>query len=153
MLRRYLAQVVVGVLGLGLMGYAYSDLFWRAQKLSLEEDVAYMHSFDGQQQVYRRDPELPALALDISLKKLAPKIDPGVYCWINRNYIVHWRAIRELMPEENGRRLEIWLDPPNYSILRPDTESCTYVRKERVDEVVAWYQACLARETNNPRDQ
>jgi|GEM_PF-4811953 len=206
-LRRYLAQVLVGVFGLGLLGYGYSDLFWRAlgdslllleygggiqlwaviylimlnfafvfmrlslgfmqsgvsprdgylkyllgtdeagrvQKVSLEKDVAYVNSFDSQQRVFRRDPELPSLTLDISLKKLAPKIDPATYCWINRNYIVHWRAIRELKPEENGRRLEVWLDPPNYDGLRPGIESCTYVRKERADEVMAWYRACLKR--------
>lgn len=209
MLRRYIAQALVGVFGLGLLGYAYSNLFWRAlgdsilllehgrgiqwwaviylimlnfafvfmrmslgfmqsgvsprdgylkhllgtdvegqvHKVSLEKDVAYINSFDSQQQVFRRDPELPSLTLDISLKRLAPKIDPGTYCWINRNFIVHWSAIRELRPEEKGRRLEVWLDPPTYSEQRPGTESCTYVRKERVDEVMDWYQACLARET------
>ena len=215
MLRRYLAQVVVGVLGLGLMGYMYSNLFWRAlgdslllledgggiqvwaagylimlnlvfafirmslgfmqtgasprggylkhllatdeagreQKLSLETDVAYMHSFDSEQRVYRRGPELPALALNTSLTKLAPKVDPSSYCWINRNYIVHWRAIRDIRPEEKGRRLEVWLDPPSYGGLRPDTESCTYVRKERVDEVMDWYQACLARENGGAKSR
>ncbi|GGC21226.1 hypothetical protein GCM10011386_11460 [Parapedobacter defluvii] len=209
MLRRYLAQAVVGIFGLGLLGYAYSNLFWRAlgesllllengrgipwwaaiylialnfafvfmpmsvgfmqsgvsprdgylkhllgtdetgrvQEVSLEWEVAYMNSFDDRQRVFRRDPELPPLALDTSLKKLAPKIDPDNYCWINRNYIVHWRAIRALRPDKK-RRLEVWLDPPNYSELHPDKESCTYVRKERVDEVMGWYQACLVRETS-----
>ena len=205
MLRRYVAQLLVGVFGLGLLGYAYSNLFWRAlgesllllehgggiqlwavmylimlnfafvfmrmslgfmqsgvsprsgyltyllgtdetgrkQKVSLDWDVAYINSFDGQQQIFCRNPELPSLALASSLKQLAPKMDPSSYCWINRNYIVHWRAIRELRPEKNGRRLEVWLDPPSYSELHPGMESCTYVRKERVSEVVDWYQACL----------
>src|SRR5690606_5078916 len=34
-LRRYVAQGLVGILGLGLLGYAYSNLFWRALGESL----------------------------------------------------------------------------------------------------------------------
>ena len=208
-LRRYLAQALVGILGLGSVGYMYSDLFWRALgdsllllehgggiqrwavaylvmlnfafvfmrlsvgfmntgasprdgylkyllakerhgkevRLSLADEVAYIQSFDGIQKIQPRTADRPLLEFNMSLERLAPKVDPDEYCKINRNYIVHWKAIRKLKREEKGRRLEVWLDPPTFGQFDPDTagEVCAFVRKERAEEVEQWHRACLDR--------
>ena len=207
-LRRHAAQAVLGVGCLGVLGYAYSDLFWaalgdsllllengrgirvwlatyllglnfalvffpysiqftktgvarqrgyleyllcvdgygRQKRVSLKEEVAYMHSQGDVREVFIRAVSAAPLTITQSLIALEGLVDPHEFFPLNRNYLVHWRAVARWEDEENGRRVKVWLRPPVYQPGREgEEEAVEYVSKEKAAQFRAWYADCLSR--------
>lgn len=117
------------------------------ERLSLKKDVAYMHSQGEVRQVFTVVAARAPLAITQSLKELERMIDPSEFFPVNRNYLVHWRAITRWADETNGRRLKVWLNPSVYQLGRNGSEEAfEYISKEKADRFRAWHAACQTKD-------
>lgn len=122
------------------------DEHGRSQRLSLKDEVAYMHSQGDVRRVFLRGASRLPLAIAQSLKTLEGLVDPNEFFLVNRNYLVHWRAISRWEDEKNGRRVKVWFKPPVYRQgKRGKEETFEYVSKEKADLFRAWYADCVSR--------
>lgn len=117
-----------------------------SERLSLKDEVAYMHSQGDVRRVFLRGASRLPLVIVQSLKTLKGLVDPNEFFLVNRNYLVHWPAIARWKDEESGRRVKVWLEPPVYKQGRfGEKETYEYISKEKADLFKAWYEECLAR--------
>ncbi len=73
------------------------------------KDIAYIHSLA--KNTFLRTREGRDLPLDDSLDRLEPQLDPEKFFRLNRQLIVHFQSIKELLAYSKSR-VKVILDPP-----------------------------------------
>src|SRR5690606_3882337 len=117
-----------------------------SKRVSLKDEVAYMHSRGDVREVFIRTASAAPLTMTQSLIALEGLVEPHEFFLINRNYLAHWSAISRWEDEENGRRVKVWLRPPVYLPGRNgEEEAFEYVSKEKAAQFRAWYADCRSR--------
>lgn len=83
----------------------YGDHF----KVVEPNDIAYIHS--QEKNTFLRTREGRDLPLDESLDRLEKQLDPEVFFRLNRQVIIHFRSIKELLAYSKSR-VKVLMDPP-----------------------------------------
>lgn len=83
----------------------YGDQF----KVVLTDDIAYIHSLE--KSTFLRTKEGRDLPLDESLDRLEKQLDPERFFRLNRQLILHFDSIKELVAYSKSR-VKVVLDPP-----------------------------------------
>lgn len=73
------------------------------------KDIAYIHSME--KNTFLRTREGRDLPLDESLDRLEPQLDPEKFFRLNRQVIVHFQSIKELLAYSKSR-VKVMMDPP-----------------------------------------
>lgn len=73
------------------------------------KDIAYVHSLE--KNTFLRTREGRDLPLDESLDRLEPQLDPEKFFRLNRQVIVHFQSIKELLAYSKSR-VKVIMDPP-----------------------------------------
>lgn len=73
------------------------------------EEIAYVYSL--QKSTFLRTRQGKDLPLDLSLDRLEPQLDPVRFTRLNRQLIVHFASIKELVAYSKSR-VKVMLDPP-----------------------------------------
>ncbi len=73
------------------------------------KDIAYIHS--AEKNTFLRTREGRDLPLDESLDRLEPQLDPEKFFRLNRQIIVHFQSIKELLAYSKSR-VKVIMDPP-----------------------------------------
>jgi two-component system LytT family response regulator len=73
------------------------------------KDIAYVHSLE--KNTFLRTREGRDLPLDESLDRLEPQLDPEKFFRLNRQIIVHFQSIKELLAYSKSR-VKVIMDPP-----------------------------------------
>jgi two-component system response regulator LytT len=73
------------------------------------KDIAYIHSME--KNTFLRTREGRDLPLDESLDRLEPQLDPEKFFRLNRQVIVHFQSIKELLAYSKSR-VKVIMDPP-----------------------------------------
>jgi two-component system response regulator LytT len=94
------------------------------------QDICWFHS--SNETTFARTADGRKLIVDFTLEQLAEQLDPQQFFRVNRQFIVHRKAIREIDFYFNGR-LMVKTDP--------ESEDKMLISKARVSEFKAWMNA------------
>ncbi len=93
------------------------------------KDIAYFRA-DGNV-VYLTSTQGDRFTINYTLEEISEQLDGKIFFRLNRTFIIHYQAIKEIRRYFNGR-LKIWLNPD------PDEEEEVFVSRNRVSEFLTW---------------